>query len=86
MNKILQYIENELRRQRRLGYTTEHDSLHNEEELLQAARCYLLNSPEGYPWDNLTQDKFSSENKNRNLVIAATLIIAELERIGYDEC
>ena len=68
------------------GWTPEHDDHHVSHELAEAAACYCLASvgkPFDYfetmwPWE---QDWFKSSTPRRDLVKAAALILAEIERL-----
>lgn len=67
------------------GYDAAHDDLHKYEELAQAAASYALaeanlgDAAESvWPWDMV---EFRPTNARRNLIIAAALIVAEIERL-----
>lgn len=76
------------------GWTPEHDDTHDRRELLKAARCYAdlasyaprLRSavlkrgepPAGWPWD---AEWWNPSSPRRDMVKAAALIIAEIERL-----
>lgn len=74
----------------REGYTPEHDDGHRRGELAMAAACYAadhcqLNEPlrqRLWPWD---QEEFRPKDARRNLVRAASLLIAEAERLARAE-
>lgn len=77
------------------GWTLEHDDEHDGGELAQAAGVYAMHagskhnwiiedyqlageSPEGWPW---AVEWWKPKNPRRDLVRAAALILAEIERI-----
>lgn len=72
------------------GWTPEHDDEHDSGELALAAACYarsaanpglyhLANVPTGWPWD---RDWWKpGPNSRRELVKAAALLVAEIERL-----
>jgi hypothetical protein len=78
----------ERRRQvEREGWTPEHDDKHSTGEMAAAAACYALHTePVGnvgdylrfWPWDSKW---WKPRDKRRNLVKAAALILADIERI-----
>lgn len=78
-------IAAERRRQiEREGYTTAHDDEHDRGELAYAAAAYVvvdLPSHHGaetfWPWD----DGFKPKDRRSNLVRAAALLVAEIERL-----
>lgn len=68
------------------GFTAEHDDQHLRGELARAAACYALHAfedtyvcppPANWPWH---QDWWKQTSRRRDLVKAAALIIAEIER------
>jgi len=67
------------------GWTADHDDTHASGELATAAACYALASY-GHPrrveafWP-FEQDWFRPSSRRRNLVKAAALILAEIERL-----
>lgn len=74
------------------GWTPEHDDEHDEGELGMAAACYAMEGasnltlsgdegepPEFWPWDGEWWKP--SPEPRRNLVKAAALILAEIERL-----
>lgn len=75
----------------REGWTAEHDDEHNDGELLDAAHCYLETvrlfhltpfNPRSFDWPwELAAWKPSSDDPIRNLVKAAALIAAEIDRL-----
>lgn len=68
------------------GWTLEHDDQYSEYELLHASLCYIAeNIPNlnckndiKWPWDDYY---FKPTSKRKNLIKAAALIIAEIERL-----
>ncbi|AZN72767.1 hypothetical protein D5400_17115 [Georhizobium profundi] len=77
------------------GWSSEHDDFHVDESLAQAAACYALPDPElvtpGWPAGARTRPRLWPKNwaatwwkpqdRRRNLVRAAALLLAEIERI-----
>ncbi|WP_063888222.1 hypothetical protein [Burkholderia ubonensis] len=67
------------------GWTSEHDDAHASGELAMAGACYAttavlgnVSAPMGWPWSDAW---FKPTTPRRNLIKAAALIIAEIERI-----
>ena len=70
------------------GWTSEHDDTHDRGEMALAAGCYALNAaPERFangivpiiwPW---AREWWKPKSRRRDLVRAAALIVAEIERI-----
>lgn len=68
------------------GWDTEHDDQHTEGTLAAAAGCYALlaadikmsNPPEFWPWE---KKWWHPKNPRRDLIRAAALIVAEIERL-----
>lgn len=68
------------------GWSSDHDDQHSYGEMALAAGCYVMfgrcfnadNPPKYWPWD---KKWWKPSDKRRNLVKAAALIIAEIERI-----
>ncbi|KVU65295.1 hypothetical protein WK72_18930 [Burkholderia ubonensis] len=67
------------------GWTPEHDDAHASGELAMAGACYAttavlgnVSAPMGWPWSDAW---FKPTTLRRNLIKAAALIIAEIERI-----
>lgn len=72
------------------GWTPEHDDTHSDGEMAKAAACYALNAgraPEYrdnsfirsyWPWD---WKWWKPKDRRRDLVRAAALIVAEIERM-----
>ena len=77
------------RQQGVLGWTKEHDKEHDGEELALAAACLAL--PPSHrrpcdPWPWLPKDRpigvgITKEQRRRELIKAAALIVAELDRL-----
>lgn len=70
------------------GWTPEHDDTHGKGEMALAAGCYALNAaperfadgvvPIFWPW---AREWWKPKTRRRDLVRAAALIVAEIERI-----
>lgn len=67
------------------GWTIEHDDEHTDGQMADAAACYARNSimqykiaPPGWPWD---AKWWKPKGQRRDLVRAAALIVAEIERL-----
>lgn len=78
------------------GWTPEHDDQHSDNELAGAAACYAMNmhdfyihytdelnwseapKPDDWPW---SEEWWKPTNPRRDLVKAAALILAEIERL-----
>jgi len=80
-------------RQKRKGYSPDHDDDHDDESLLQAARCFLFGTPYSrvdhrntelagppWPWDPVF-DTRAKHSRRKQLIIAMALICAEVERL-----
>jgi hypothetical protein len=73
------------------GWTIEHDDTHRHGQMATAAACYALwgaggivaraTSPDLWPWDEMW---WKPKDRRRDLVRAAALIIAEIERLDRD--
>lgn len=72
-----------LRQQRQEGWSHAHDDSHVNGELADAAAFYasVKNIGDLWPWDS---DWIKEHKRRRQLVIAAALIVAEIERL--DRC
>jgi hypothetical protein len=74
-----------LRQTKIIGWTPEHDDTHDNEELIQAAACYMAASAEFvtnmehivWPWP----DGWQPSTKIRNLTKAGALLAAEIDRL-----
>lgn len=83
------------------GWTPEHDDGHDGGEMLTAAWCYMqrhadadmwggnaaaeinsLPAPARWPWD---REWWKPKNRRRDLIRAAALIVAEIERLDRIE-
>lgn len=64
------------------GWTPEHDDMHRNEEMADAAACYAIGSERGYfhlwPWSTRW---WKPTTRRRDLIKAAALIVAEIERL-----
>lgn len=69
--------------QSEFGFDEEHDACNNKGELVQAATCYLSNNDEYWPigWHNRW---WKPRDYRKNLVKAATLLLAEIDRIDNE--
>lgn len=92
MTKAVEDVLAERRRQiEGEGWTPEHDDEHDAEELAQAAASYALWSASLYDsafevWPGLwDRNWFKPTDPRRDLVKAAALIIAEIERLDRIE-
>jgi len=69
------------------GWTPEHDDEHDGGELALAAACYATASPDGFsdlvqwPWE---EEAWKPKDRRRNLIKAAALLLAEIERLDRD--
>ena len=80
---VIDEIEAERRRQIDVeGWTPEHDDQHADGSLAQAAACYAIGSPLYWPWDCKW---WKPKGERRDLVRAAALIVAEIERLDRGE-
>lgn len=87
MDEILAVIRAErLRQIEQEGWTPQHDDRHKNEQLADAAAAYATSddvlADRLWPWTDEVSIgvKCSTKFRSRQLVIAAALIIAELER------
>jgi hypothetical protein len=70
------------------GWKTEHDDKHGKGELAQAAACYAIaprdivwpNQEPVWPWSG-RYNKTAKHGQRRCLIIAAALLVAEIERL-----
>jgi hypothetical protein len=75
------------------GWTHEHDDGHRDGELAAAAACYAASAHDDFPWDPPTDWPWSGQwwkpsderSPRRDLVKAAALILAEIERLDRAE-
>lgn len=87
-DRIIGEIRGERMRQKAdEGWTPEHDDQHERGEMSAAAGCYALNAaspfangivPIFWPWE---RKWWKPKNSRRDLVRAAALIVAEIERL-----
>ena len=86
---ILDVVAERARQQSEEGWTVEHDDEHTHGGLAQAAACYAVhhtamsfvvmnNWGDCWPWDDMW---WKPSGARRNLVKAAALLIAEIERL-----
>ena len=85
---VIEEIAAERRRQIEVeGWTPEHDDAHNKGEMASAAACYAVGDyavrdPNKWitlwPWDRAW---WKPTTRRRNLIKAAALIVAEIERL-----
>ena len=60
------------------GWTPEHDDAHDDNELSRAAACYAIGNVAYWPWEAMW---WKPKDRRRDLVRAAALIVAEIERL-----
>lgn len=86
---MVDVCDERLRQQTEEGWTAAHDDKHPNGELARAAACYALGEPQVHghragahvklwPW---SRNWWKPKDRRRNLVRAAALIIAEIERL-----
>ncbi len=84
---ILDEIEAGRAKQIQKGWTAEHDDHHEDGALAIAAGCLAIysatcNMPKHmFPWDNETEVRWCDKPRRDQLIIAASLIVAEIERL-----
>ena len=88
MNGIELIAEERKRQIEKEGWSLEHDQLHDNEELAQAAENYLVHYmydfpgiPHFWPFDISWWKPAKSNTRLRDLVKAGALIAAEIDRI-----
>jgi hypothetical protein len=64
------------------GYGSKHDDLFPCTILIDAAVCYLWGDPATWPWEI---ESWKPKGRRRNLVRAAALVIAEIDRMDREE-
>lgn len=64
-----------------LGWTSDHDDTHTNEELVSAAICYLFEDTTICPWPWPESAWNKDKDTVRNLVKAGALIAAEIDRL-----
>lgn len=94
MTNAIEEIAVERRRQIEAGRTPDHDDKHRDSQLSRAAACYALHNGNSGPfWVNALQVpqqiwpyrwEWNPKDRRSNLVRAAALIIAEIERLDRD--
>ena len=89
-SRIIEEIATERRRQIEAeGWTPEHDDSHTSGEMADAAACYAASArwhgikpldvcPSRWPW---SRDWWKPKDRRRDLIRAAALIVAEIERL-----
>ena len=92
MNKAIEDIAAERQRQKTVeGWTFVHDDKHNKGEMATAAGIYCLHGmgsiapwhrPSMWPWD---WSWWKPKDRRRDLIRAAALIVAEIERLDRSE-
>jgi hypothetical protein len=96
INAVIAEIETERRRQvADEGWTPEHDDTHVNGEMAEAAACYAIRNAEQrvfaggrsilhtlWPW---SREWWAPKNRRRDLIRAAALIVAEIERLDRAE-
>lgn len=83
---MIDVIAERLRQQEKEGWTPEHDDQHNEGQIAAAAACYAHASYLGndfrfrayWPWSD---EWWKPKSPRENLVRAAALLVAEIERL-----
>lgn len=94
LSKAERDIITERRRQVETGWTPEHDDEHASGELAAAAGCYALHAhddlskrryPDGPAWWPFDAGWWKPKTPRENLVRAAALALAEIERIDRAE-
>jgi hypothetical protein len=87
-NAIADIVAERLRQQSKEGWTAEHDDEHAAGTLAQAAACYAVNASEfwhrgygGRPYWPFDDKWWKPKDTRRDLVRAAALLVAEIERL-----
>ncbi len=62
------------------GWTIQHDDIHVDGELAQAAGCYVIRMSYQWPWDDC-ELKLDDNNRIKELAKAGALIAAEIDRL-----
>jgi hypothetical protein len=81
---VISEIAAERQHQCSLGYDEEHDDTYNNNELSDAAVCYVYAEEKDrltdcvWPWET---EFWNPKTKRENLIRAAALIVAEIERM-----
>lgn len=85
--QIVGEVVRERYRQLERGYDAEHDATNDQGQLADAAACYAWNvvrpqppglAPFGWPWE---EERWEPTTPRRDLLKAAALILAEIERL-----
>jgi hypothetical protein len=83
MSNVIEEIRAERERQMgQEGWTYRHDDRHNNREIAKAAACYAVGNHVGWPW---SMRWWNPKTYRRNLIRAAALLVAEIERIDRKE-
>lgn len=92
MSAIEEVIAERERQKSVEGWTPEHDDIHTDGEMASAAACYALNGarerfadgigPLFWPWE---RKWWKPKDRRRDLVRAAALIVAEIERLDRNQ-
>lgn len=89
-------FQERIRQMQKEGWTPEHDNLHQDGQLSAAALCYVQNAlcvtgnprsalrgvPGFWPWEDAW---WKPTTPRRDLIKAAALIVAEIERLDRQE-
>jgi len=89
MSIVEEILRERIRQVEKEGWSCEYDDTHDEGQLARAAACYAVypkllydqNRVEVWPWDNFDQVWNKRSQYRRRLVIAAALLVAEIERL-----
>lgn len=81
MNVIEEIKEERVRQQQQEGWTADHDDKHDNNSLSIAAASYCLETSMIWPWEIET---FKLKDRRKNLIRAAALIVAEIERLDRE--
>jgi hypothetical protein len=82
---VIDEIAAERRRQVEVeGWSTSHDDDHDKGELAKAAACYAIGFRD--PWWPWNVKWWNPHGRRRNLIKAAALIVAEIERLDRLAC
>lgn len=85
MTALFDIVKERSRQQEVEGFEDSHDAQYTDDELVTAAVCYALDStgelPQSWPWDSKW---WKPTDRRRNLVKAAALIAAEIDRMDND--
>jgi len=91
LDVVAEVYTERMRQVEKEGWTPEHDDQHVKGELARAAACYACPAfrvsgrpdslPMGWPWSG---EWWKSTTRRRDLIKAAALIIAEIERLDRE--